>query len=75
MISAQWVISPPTGKAEIGRERKMSVSVAKSVAIVRNQNQNPEKKGRKEEKNEIPGHNDCVKRNEVRRRKGWSCSK
>ena len=35
MISAQWVVSPPTGKAEIGRERKMSVSVAKSVAIVR----------------------------------------
>ena len=26
------VVSPPTGKAEIGRERKMSVSVAKSVA-------------------------------------------
>ena len=35
MISAQCGVSPPTGKAEIGRERKMSVSVAKSVAIVR----------------------------------------
>ena len=32
MISAQCGVSPPTGKAEIGRERKMSVSVAKSVA-------------------------------------------
>ena len=48
MISAQWVVSPPTGKAEIGRERKMSVSVEKSVAIVRIRNQKPEKKGRKE---------------------------